>query len=144
MRIKSLSKLILAVALLFISFMTGLVGFMNIEDFTLVEAFYMTVITFSTVGFNEVRPLTADGRLFTSFYIILNLGIFAYVVSVITTYFFEGELHQIFRQFKRGKEVKKVNNHIIVVGYGRNGRKASQELEMSGEQFVLLRMMKSE
>ena len=138
MRTESLSKLILAVSLLFISFMTGLVGFMNIEDFSLVEAFYMTVITFSTVGFNEVRPLTEDGRLFTSFYIILNLGIFAYVVSVITTYFFEGELQQIFRQFKRGKEVKKTNNHIIVVGYGRNGRKASEELEMSGEQFVIV------
>lgn len=124
--------------LLMVSLFIGLTGFMQIEGFDLVDAFYMTVITFSTVGFNEVEPLSQNGRLFTSFYIILNLGIFAYVVSIFTSYFFEGELRQVLRQFIRGKEVKKVKNHTIVVGYGRNGQKACEELENSKEPFVII------
>ncbi len=124
--------------LLLTSFLIGLIGFMQIEKFNFIEAFYMTVITFSTVGFNEVRPLSADGRLFTSVYIIFNLGIFAYVVSIFTSYFFEGELRQVLRQIIRGKEVKKVKHHTIVVGYGRNGRKACEELENSKESFVII------
>ena len=98
----------------------------------------MTVITFFFFFFNEVRPLSAEGRLFTSIYIIFNLGIFAYVVSIFTSYFFEGELRQVLRHFIRGKEVKKVKNHTIVVGYGRNGQKACEELENSKEPFVII------
>ena len=94
---KSLKRLGIAAILLLISLFIGLTGFMRIEGFNLLDAFYMTVITFSTVGFNEVRPLSPDGRLFTSFYIILNLGIFDYVVSIITSYFFEAEFQQVFR-----------------------------------------------
>ena len=142
MRNKSLSKLFLAVILLATSFLAGLIGFMQIEDFNFVEAFYMTVITFSTVGFNEVRPLSADGRLFTSLYIIFNLGIFAYVVSIFTSYFFEGELRQVLRQFIRGKEMSKVKNHTIVVGYGRHGRKACEELGNSKSAFVIIESTK--
>ncbi len=138
MRNKSLKRLVIAVILLLISFLVGLIGFMQIERFNLVDAFYMTVITFSTVGFNEVRPLSADGRLFTSIYIIFNLGVFGYVVSIITSYFFEGELQHIFKQFIWGKEVKKVKNHTIVVGYGRNGSKACDELENSNQSFVII------
>ncbi len=102
--------------LLLMSFLIGLIGFMQIENFDFIEAFCMTVITFPAVEFNEVRPLSADGRLFTSVYIILNLGIFTYVVSIFTSYFFEGELRQVLKQFIRGEVVKNVKNHTIVVG----------------------------
>lgn len=140
---KSLSRLIIGLLLLITSLLVGLIGFTLIEGFDLIDAFYMTVITFSTVGFNEVHPLTSEGRLFTGFYIIMNLGIFAYVVSVVTTYFFEGELKSIFKQLRRGKEVKKIKKHVIVVGYGRNGRKACEELENSGVNFVIIESDKS-
>lgn len=142
-RTKILRRLIVALMLLTTSLAVGLIGFIQIEGFNLIEAFYMTVITFSTVGFTEVHPLTSEGRLFTGFYIIMNLGIFAYVVSVVTTYFFEGELASIFKQLRRGKEVKKVNNHVIVVGYGRNGRKACSELQSNDEQYVIIESDKS-
>ena len=85
-----------------------------------------------------MHPLSEAGRIFTSFYIILNLSIFAYAVSVISGYFFEGELHRIFRQYIKGKGVKKATNHTIVVGFGRNGRKACEELQRSGEPFVII------
>ncbi len=135
---KGIRRLLIGIFLVFLSLFAGIFGFMEIEGFDMGEAFFMTVITVSTVGYNEVRPLSPDGRLFTSFYIIFNLGIFGYVVSIITSYLFEGELRQIFRQYLRGQGVKKVKEHVIVVGYGRNGRKACTELENSHQPFVVI------
>ncbi|MEQ6121086.1 potassium channel protein [Reichenbachiella sp. MALMAid0571] len=135
---KEIKSFVTAVILLTLSLVIGLVGFVYIEDYTIGDAFYMTVITFSTVGFNEVNPLSENGRLFTSFYIIFNLGIFAYVVSVVTTYIFEGKLNSVFKNFISTKEVKKMKGHIIVCGYGRNGKKACEELYKNNRKFILV------
>ena len=133
-------KFIKAVLLLTGSTLIGILGFTWIEDFTLIEAFYMTVITLSTVGFTEVRQLTDAGRLFTGFYIIVNLGIFAYVVSTIATHLFEGELNKIYKNLMIGRVVKRMKDHVIVCGFGRNGQKACEELALYGKKFVLVEM----
>lgn len=135
---KEIKSFVGAIFLLIGSLVIGLTGFTLIEDYNLQEAFYMTAITFSTVGFNEVKPLSDDGRLFTSFYIIFNLGIFAYVVSVMTTYLFEGKLNSVFKNFLSTKEVRKMKDHIIVCGYGRNGKKACEELYKTKHKFILV------
>lgn len=132
--------IIKAFSLLTLSIVVGISGYKLIEDFTLLESFYMTVITLSTVGFKEVKELSDSGRLFTGFYIILNLGIFAYVVSVITTYLFEGEINKIYKNLMIGREVKKMKDHIIVCGFGRNGQKACEELLRHKRKFVLVEM----
>ena len=124
--------------LLFVSIVVGVLGFMLIEGYTLVEAFYMTVITFSTVGFNEVNPLSDAGRLFTSLYIILNLGVVAYVISVVSYYLFDGELKKLYKKHRLNKVVKKMSGHTIVVGFGRNGQKACEELASQGVDFVVV------
>ena len=133
-----IKSFVAAILLLVGSLVIGLCGFMFIENYNLHEAFYMTAITFSTVGFNEVKPLTENGRLFTSFYILFNLGIFAYVVSVMTTYLFEGKLNSLFKNFLSTKEVKKMKDHIIVCGYGRNGKKACEELYKANCKLILV------
>jgi len=96
------------------------------------------VITISTVGYSLRKPLSPAGEIFTSFYIILNLGIFAYTVSVITNYLFEGGLKKIFRSYIIDRYVKKMKNHVIVCGYGRNGYRACEELRNSGKEFVVI------
>ena len=133
-----LRNLIIAIILLQLSLLIGVLGFMKVEDYDLMNAFYMAVITISTVGFTEVHELSPNGRLFTSIYILLNLGIFAYVVSVITSYLFEGKLRSIFKDFMVDRELNKLNNHVIVCGYGRNGSQACEELLNSGREFVVI------
>lgn len=128
----------LALALLGFSLVIGITGFTSIEGYTFVEALYMSLITFSTVGFQEVRPLSTEGRLFTSIYIIINLGIFAYVISVLSSYLFEGELRKVFQNFLIGKEVKKLKDHVIICGFGRNGAKAAEVLYSEGQNFVII------
>ena len=88
------SKIYAASFLTVVLVFSGIVGFMFIENYTFLEALYMTVITLSTVGFQEVRELSSNGRLFTTGLIILSFGTFAYAVSIITSYIISGKFNQ--------------------------------------------------
>ena len=134
----SLRRLLIAILLLVASLCIGVIGYLLLEGYTVSEAFYMTVITLATVGFQEVRPLSEAGRIFTSLYIIFNLGVAAYAVSVFTTYLFEGELQRIFQNLITNREVQRMKDHIILCGFGRNGQKAAEELYKSGRKFIIL------
>ena len=134
----ALRNFFIAAGLLVFSLVVGVVGFIVFEDYTLIDSVYMTIITLSTVGFKEVEPLTDSGKLFVTVYILLNIGIFAYVVSTITTYVFEGEFKKIFRNIMFGRQVKKLKDHVIVCGYGRHGSRVCKELRKDKTHFVII------
>jgi voltage-gated potassium channel len=113
---------------------------MLIEGFDFWKAFYLSVIIISTVGMNEVGSVSEPGRIFISFYIIFNLSIFAYFISVITKYLFEGELREIFKSYMVSRVADKLKDHTIVCGYGKNGTKACEELHRSKVPFVLIEL----
>ena len=96
---KRLEQLLAANILLLVSIVVGVTGFVIIENYNLREAFYMTILTISTVGFGEVRKLSPEGQLFTSIYIVFNLSVFAYFLSVVSKYLFEGELREILNHY---------------------------------------------
>lgn len=133
-----LKTLIIAVGLFILSVIFGVFGYMFIEDYGIVDAFYMSIITLSTVGYGEVHTMSQDGRLFTAIYIIVNLIIFAYVVSVISSYFFEGKLRDVLDTFMKDRTIGKLNDHVIVCGYGRNGSQACEELVHEGLPFIVI------
>ncbi|MGD1840869.1 MAG: potassium channel family protein [Thermonemataceae bacterium] len=135
---QSLKRLVFALLMFFVSILVGISGYMSLEDYTFTNAFYMSVITIATVGFAEVEPLSVSGKIFTSIYIIVNLGLFAFIISTISTYVFEGELQRVFRNYMSVKEVQKLKDHIIVCGYGRNGKKVCDELLEENKAFVLI------
>jgi voltage-gated potassium channel len=132
------NRLILAIILTALSLVIGVTGFMYIEDYNLIDGFYMTVITISTVGFGELHPLSNLGRLFVSFYILYNLVVVAYLVSVLSSFIFDGELRKLFRMYRTDQEIKSFSGHIIVCGFGRNGRRAYQELRANGARVVVV------
>lgn len=134
----SVRSFIIAASVLLGSVLIGTYGYMLIEGYTFLDALYMTMLIVSSVGFGEVAPLSSNGKIFTSIYMLLNLGIFAYIVSVISRYIFEGEFRKIFATLIFNKKPKKLNNHIIVVGYGRTGAKTCDELLKSKMEFVLI------
>jgi len=117
---------------------TGVMGYMVIEDYNLVDAFYMTIITVSTVGFKEVQPLSVEGRIFTSFLIIFSFGIFAYTVSYITRYIVNGDLQNYFKNYKVDAYIDRISDHVIVCGYGRNGAQAVKTLLAYGKECVII------
>ncbi|MBT9392483.1 NAD-binding protein [Hymenobacter sp. NST-14] len=134
----NLSRFVGALVLTASSFAVGIAGFMWIERFSFVDALYMTMITVSTVGFGELHPLSPLGRLFVSFYIFFNLLMLAYLLSVLTTYIFDGGLRNMFAMLRNDQEIRSYSDHVIVCGFGRNGRKAFQELRASGAKVVVV------
>ena len=134
----NINRLILAIILTGFSLVIGMTGFMYLEHFKAADAFYMTVITVSTVGYGELHPLSEAGRIFVSFYILYNLVVVAYLVSVVSSFIFDGELRKIFRMIRTDQEIKRFSGHVIVCGFGRNGRRAYQELRASGARVVVI------
>ncbi|MBK8364119.1 MAG: NAD-binding protein [Bacteroidetes bacterium] len=111
---------------------------MWIEDYNFIDAVFMTIITIATVGYREVKELNTGGKIFTSFLIIYSISTFAYAISVITRYVIEGEFQTYFRHYQVNKEIQKLKNHIIVCGYGRNGKQACDQLRSEGVRFVAI------
>ncbi len=126
-----------SIILLFI-FSSGITGYMIIENYSFTEAVYMTILTMSTVGFEEVRPLSTQGMIFTIILIITSLGLFGYFLTSITRIFIDGDYKKAVKIYYRTKKIKKLKNHIIVCGFGRNGKKAVSDLLNIGEKVVII------
>jgi voltage-gated potassium channel len=125
-------------ALIATIFCIGIIGFILIEGYSLFDAYYMTVITVATVGFQEVHPLSDAGRLFTSFLIITSFGTFAYALTSLSKYVIDGEFNRYFKNYKVNSEIQQLKDHIIICGYGRNGRQAAQVLKKHNKRFVVI------
>jgi len=98
----------------------------------------MTIITMATVGFEEVHPLSNVGMLFTSFLIIFSFGTFAYVGSMLARLILDGEFRIRYKYYKINKKLEKISNHVIVCGYGRNGKQAVVDLLDSDEMVIVI------
>ncbi len=118
--------------------MIGILGFVFIEKWSFFEALWQTVITLSTVGFGELRPMSESGRLFTVFLILMGLTVFGYSLTTLTRIIIEGEIKNIFRNRKMEKEISKLKNHIIICGYGSVGQYAVSELKKWKKPYVVI------
>ncbi|MBK9734570.1 MAG: potassium channel protein [Saprospiraceae bacterium] len=132
------SKLGLAIALMVLLIIFGCLGYYFYFDYSLVDAFYMTIITIATVGFREVNPLDDNGKLFTSALIILSLVVIAFSITTISTYLLSVDTILNIKSRKMQNKISKLQQHIIICGYGRNGRQAVIKLEQYGKQFVII------
>lgn len=125
---------LLFLAILFV----GTVGYMQIEAYTFLEALYMTTITVASVGFNEVKPLSESGRIFTIVLIVMNIGLFAYFVGLLTRYFFDLEFINNYKRFKMENKIHHLKDHVIICGFGRNGKESAQVLHDNKIPFVVI------
>ncbi|MCT4664618.1 MAG: potassium channel protein [Flavobacteriales bacterium] len=137
-RLFSSSELIFALRWLAGVIIIGIIGFLLIEDLSMVDSIYMTVITISTVGFTEVKPLSPEGRIFTSILIVMSVLTYAYLISVFTRFAIKTEFYKKMKERVIVKEVSKLKGHTIVCGYGRNGRQAIETLKRHNKSFVVI------
>jgi len=126
--------LILIVAVLVIG--TG--GYIIIEGWGVFDAFYMTMITISTVGFGETRELSVIGRLFTIGLIILAVTLLAYGISGSIDYIVTGQLLTNVAETRRTNMISQLKNHYILTGYGRVGQEAATALRKEEVPFVVV------
>lgn len=128
----------LAVLMMLFSLGVGTVGYVVIEKYPWFDAYYMAVITLASVGFGEVHPLSTAGRVFTSFLILFNVGLFAYAISTITGIFAEGGFSKLLSDYRMNRNIESLHGHAIVCGFGRHATELSQELAKQGIRFVVI------
>ncbi len=132
------SKIYSAIFLLIIILFIGVIGFKTISGYTWVNALYMTVITITTVGFGEVQPLNDASKIFTIFLILSSIVVVGYALKVITEYLLSKNDIEELNQKKMQKKVDNLSNHIIICGYGRNGKQAAKKLLAYKKPFVIV------
>jgi len=137
-RLKLFSRLLIPVSMLLFMVLVGTAGFMLIEHFGFVDALYMSVITIATVGFGEVHPLSEAGRIFTIVLILVNLALFTYYITLITRFFADGDFVKSYKLLKMENSISNLHNHVIICGFGRNGKESAQVLHYNGIPFVIL------
>jgi len=116
----------------------GTFGYRLIEGWSWGDAVYMTVITLTAVGYDEVHPLSPPGRAFTSFILFMGITGLGLWFAFLTSFIVELDLANVFRRRRTLKQVKKMKNHVIVCGAGRTGNQVIEELLMAGESFVVV------
>lgn len=128
----------LAIAIFIIDLLVGITGFMWLEGFAFIDAFYQTVITISTVGFTEVKKLDDTGKIFVSLYILFNIGVFAYILSVFSYYVIQGEIFKTMHLNHVKSAIERLNNHVIVCGFGKYGKEITQHFLQHKIPFVVI------
>ena len=132
------TKIYTAVFLLVVIMLIGVFGFVMISGYSWIDAFYMTVITMTTVGFGEVSPLDDQSKIFTIFLILASVVIVGYALSIITEYILSKNDVEELKHKKMQKKIESFKNHIVICGYGRNGKQAARKLMAYKKKFVVI------
>ncbi|NNE00471.1 MAG: potassium channel protein [Pirellulaceae bacterium] len=133
-----MSRLIWIVAVLVLLTAVGTGWFWLVEGWSLLDAAFMTVITLSTVGYDEVRPLSDRGRIFVMIYLVSGLGVFLFAVVQLGEMFVRAELRTWLRRRGMNSTLHSVKNHFVICGFGRMGRTICRHLADRKLPFVVV------
>ncbi len=133
-----LVKLRLPLFVLALIMITGTIGYRVMYPVALIDAFYMTVISISTVGFREVIPLDPAGKLFTIFLILAGLGGMTFTLSHLFQFMIEGHLLGMVKRKHMEKSLESMKDHYIICGFGRVGEQIARDVEEAGKRFVVI------
>jgi len=130
-------------ALIFFLLIAGLIligtlGFMIVEHYHWFDALYMTVITISTVGYYEVKPLSTAGRVFNIVLLLIGVNAVLFGVGMLTSAIIELQLDHYFDRKRRQRMIDSLHDHFIICGFGRVGRGAAHELVRCGVPIVVI------
>jgi voltage-gated potassium channel len=116
----------------------GVVGYMMIEDWSFIDALYMTVTTVTTVGFREIEPLSESGQVFTIFLVLFGVGVALYMLTAVVQTVVEGELGLALGVRRMKSRIDALRDHYILCGFGRVGEEIGREFERHGVPFVIV------
>jgi len=116
----------------------GVLGYMAIEGANFFDALFMTVTTLSTVGYREVVPLSAAGRIFTMVLILSGLGVVFYSASLVAADVIEGRLQSVLGRRRVQRQIERLADHYVVCGFGRMGQIVCKELAAKPVPFVVV------
>ena len=132
---KSYKHLRNALLVLFVIIITGTSGFMLIEGWNIADSLYMTIITITTTGFEEVHQLSTGGEIFTLVLLMVSFGTVIYIGGTGVQILVESKF---FRRKKMQKKIEHLKNHYIVCGFGRMGTHICNDLRQANAPFVVI------
>ncbi|AJR02370.1 potassium channel family protein [Siansivirga zeaxanthinifaciens] len=132
------TKIYTALFLLGFMLFIGVFGYKFLSNYSWIDAVYMTVITMTTVGFGEVVPLDEQSKVFTIFLILTSVVIVGYALSIITEYILSKNNIDDLKRKRMQKEIDSFKNHVVICGYGRNGKQAVRKLLAHKKSFVVI------
>jgi voltage-gated potassium channel len=118
--------------------LTGTAGFHFIEHWSWFDGFYMVLTTLTTIGYQEVHPLSQAGRYFNVFIILAGVGLVFLILGALGQALLEFEFNNLFGRRKMEREIAKLTGHYIICGAGRVGRAVARQFESNPAQFVIL------
>ncbi len=130
------NKRLLALILIVISI--DVVGYIIIESANFLDALFMSIISITTVGYSETFPLSTLGKIFTIYVILSGLGVFLYGTSRVAEFLVEGRLRAIFGRRRRMNNLLKMQNHVIVCGFGRMGQRVCELLKENNKAILII------
>lgn len=116
----------------------GIIGYMLIEGWSFLDALYMTIITLSTVGFQEVGELSEAGKTFSIVLILFGVGALSYSLFTVVQYILEGNLASIWGRRRMKDKIEKLRKHVILCGYGLVGREVARAFKDEGVPLVII------
>ena len=129
-------RLALLVGLLLLG--VGTLGYVGIEHMRFLDALFMTVITLSSVGYGEVKPLDTAGEIFTIGLILVGLGTAAWLFTTVLETLTSEQTQRVLAQKRMSRVINSLKNHYIVCGYGRIGSEISQGYTQNKVPFLVI------
>lgn len=133
-----LRRLIWGIIALFVIIIIGTVGYILIEEWSFLDSLFMTITTITTVGYDEVHPLSDSGRIFSSFLIIGGVGGALYALTAIVSYVVEGEFGITLGRRQVKNKISKLKDHFIICGYGRVGQEIANVFTEEQVSFIVI------
>jgi len=131
-------RVAIVAAAILLTLSAGTAGFALVAGYPVFDAFYMALITMTTVGYMEVHQLSVAGRVFNSFYMLLSVCTLLLTMGVMTQGIIEAQLGSLLERRSMRKMIDQLRGHFIVCGFGRVGRGAAQELRDAGVSLLLV------
>jgi voltage-gated potassium channel len=116
----------------------GTAGFHYIEDWPWFDGLYMVVTTLTTIGYQEVHPLSHTGRIFNVFVILSGVSLLLLGVGALSQALLEFELQSFFGRRRMEREIARLTDHFIICGMGRVGRSVARELARKPASFIII------
>ena len=132
------TQIIKGITILLAVLAIGTIGYVLIENWSFSDALYMTVITITTVGYQEVGAVSAAGRIFTIFIIFSGVGIIAYILGMVAQAMVDFQVRSIIGRRRLDLKLRSIKNHYVICGFGRIGRIICRELKANWIPIVLI------
>jgi len=128
----------LPIILTVLMMLVGTLGYIIIDDFPLMDAIYQTGITFTTVGYGEIKPISDTGRIFTITLIIMGFGVFSFAVGILVEVLNRGDLVNVLKERSMLYNVARLKNHYVICNHNEFTMQLAKQFRENHIPFVVV------